>query len=314
MPRSAKTSTSKSSSAKSLATKATSIISDLTMAEIEALLLGAQSKLDDTEATLAAQIRETAVLRDAYHGVQVDLTLARHNYQTAQAAEATAIAEMRHVTQILLEQTSTTDQDAARAEISSLRKQLKTAQDAEAAAIAEMQSMKQELAERANTEGLDAARTELESAYKEVSNLRAQLNTALADTKDIESLRQHVAEQDQRLEIGAREVSDLTALLHQTEAKLLDQSEAGSRDGKDSLDIDLAYGRAAVTALITPPDIERLEQDRLNRAAAALVSSGVFDPEWYLDQYKDVAEANTDPALHFLEFGFTEGRSPRAPE
>lgn len=51
---------------------------------------------------------------------------------------------------------------------------------------------------------------------------------------------------------------------------------------------------------------------RLREAADALRASPVFDEEWYLARYHDVAEAGIDPAQHFIEHGYAEGRAPNA--
>lgn len=39
-------------------------------------------------------------------------------------------------------------------------------------------------------------------------------------------------------------------------------------------------------------------------------ASLIFDPDWYTAQYPDVAAAGIDPAQHFLNTGFSEGRNP----
>jgi hypothetical protein len=49
---------------------------------------------------------------------------------------------------------------------------------------------------------------------------------------------------------------------------------------------------------------------RLRRQAAALRNSGIFDAEWYLRHYADVANAGIDPLRHYVEFGAREGRVP----
>ncbi len=41
-----------------------------------------------------------------------------------------------------------------------------------------------------------------------------------------------------------------------------------------------------------------------------LLDSGLFDPQWYLDRYPDVAAAGVDPLQHWLTFGMLEGRDP----
>lgn len=43
---------------------------------------------------------------------------------------------------------------------------------------------------------------------------------------------------------------------------------------------------------------------------AALKQSELFDPDWYLKQYPDVAIAGVDPALHYVQHGRKEGRLP----
>ncbi|WP_243429657.1 hypothetical protein [Acetobacter sacchari] len=37
-----------------------------------------------------------------------------------------------------------------------------------------------------------------------------------------------------------------------------------------------------------------------------------FDAQWYLDAYPDVNQAGVDPASHYRESGFREGRQPNA--
>ena len=43
---------------------------------------------------------------------------------------------------------------------------------------------------------------------------------------------------------------------------------------------------------------------------AAIRSCEWFDAEWYLASYGDVREAGMDPAEHYCEFGWREGRNP----
>lgn len=41
-----------------------------------------------------------------------------------------------------------------------------------------------------------------------------------------------------------------------------------------------------------------------------LIATGLFDAEWYLQQYPDVAAAKLDPLNHWLQFGVADGRNP----
>jgi len=51
---------------------------------------------------------------------------------------------------------------------------------------------------------------------------------------------------------------------------------------------------------------------RLVRDISALKRSGLFDAEWYLNTYTDVAAAKADPLRHYVQFGAAEGRKPSA--
>jgi hypothetical protein len=49
---------------------------------------------------------------------------------------------------------------------------------------------------------------------------------------------------------------------------------------------------------------------RRRREMMELLHSGLFDPRWYLESYTDVRESGVDPARHYLESGWREGRDP----
>src|SRR5262249_39882370 len=44
--------------------------------------------------------------------------------------------------------------------------------------------------------------------------------------------------------------------------------------------------------------------------AELLAASPLFDADWYLRSYPDVAAAGVDPAIHYLSSGAAEGRDP----
>lgn len=48
------------------------------------------------------------------------------------------------------------------------------------------------------------------------------------------------------------------------------------------------------------------------RHRKTISSSGLFDRNWYLDQYSDVRIAGIDPVSHYLDYGAKEGRNPSA--
>ena len=64
-------------------------------------------------------------------------------------------------------------------------------------------------------------------------------------------------------------------------------------------------------------------RDRIRRPAGAksrreaqqaelVLASGLFDPAWYLETYRDVRDAGFDPATHYLRHGWKEDRNPSA--
>jgi hypothetical protein len=57
------------------------------------------------------------------------------------------------------------------------------------------------------------------------------------------------------------------------------------------------------------PKLRKAKGD-LARALQLLSDSDLFEPGWYLQQYPDVAASGADPARHYLEFGWQEGRNP----
>lgn len=44
--------------------------------------------------------------------------------------------------------------------------------------------------------------------------------------------------------------------------------------------------------------------------AVAIIESGLFDASWYITTYADVAAAPIEPLLHFMRYGWREGRDP----
>lgn len=56
----------------------------------------------------------------------------------------------------------------------------------------------------------------------------------------------------------------------------------------------------------------RQARKKIKRDHKLITQSELFDHDWYLKQYSDVAKANIDPLTHYLEVGAGEGRNPSA--
>lgn len=335
-PSTARSSATKTSSPKPRAARATAKINAkapaLKKAEVKAMLLSAQKKLYDAETTLEAHSSELEILRaqtseqqaeltqlrDGKYDSQVDVALAHHKRDAARDAAETAITEIHHLTQLLaaservrtqVQPNETTleavqkqcDEAHARAETATAQAQQLTQllKDAKTAHAQLQDDLMTTQTQQTDTSALDAMRKELEA-------MRAKVSAAEAAVQETPALRQRIAEQDDKLQSMTWEMTDLTELLEQTETK--------QHTDQRLLELNVTAGRAAVAALITPPGTDRMDADRLAIAAAAFAASGAFDAEWYLAINTDIAESGVDPVLHFLEYGFAEGRAPRSSE
>ncbi|GAB2581101.1 hypothetical protein [Nitrincola alkalisediminis] len=49
---------------------------------------------------------------------------------------------------------------------------------------------------------------------------------------------------------------------------------------------------------------------KLHKARKRIEASGLFDPQWYLQEYPDVSASGMHPLVHYIKFGVKEGRSP----
>lgn len=300
-------------------------------AEISAMLISAQKKLMDAENALVASEKKSAVLneslrrleaetaefQDAHYDREVDVRLLSNKFDESQVRSETAVTELRHLTRLLASAESQIQ------ELTRVEDERNTGIAERDAVIAERDAVTAErdavIAERdgvaaerdaaiAERDGVVEQRgsviLERDKALTEVKLLRASLSKAQDENSKLIPLEQRAVDSEQALERRTREVADLTLLLEETEDLYVSQ--------KLLLENSLMTGQTVAMALILPPDTERLDSERLNRAAVELVAKGIIDPDWYLQNNDDVAENNLDPALHFLEYGYPEGRAPRA--
>ncbi|QSR89625.1 glycosyltransferase [Methylacidiphilum caldifontis] len=52
------------------------------------------------------------------------------------------------------------------------------------------------------------------------------------------------------------------------------------------------------------------EVDPVKATAIRLIESGLFDPGYYWSSYPDVEQSQLDPLLHYIQYGWKEGRNP----
>ena len=68
--------------------------------------------------------------------------------------------------------------------------------------------------------------------------------------------------------------------------------------------------RALLWDFITSPRKTINHYREIQKDVALINSSSLFDKNWYLSRYPDIAKEKIDPARHYLQFGGFEGRDP----
>ncbi|MDS0860105.1 hypothetical protein NUV25_20575 [Burkholderia pseudomultivorans] len=111
-----------------------------------------------------------------------------------------------------------------------------------------------------------------------------------------------------------RELGQLTRLLEEKERELA----ARERDvllyqkRLEKIKGTLSWKITAPLRKFEFPFFDGAQNKELKRRRRIIAKSGLFDAEWYLQEYPDVAESGQDPILHYLIFGAKEGRRPSA--
>jgi glycosyltransferase involved in cell wall biosynthesis len=140
----------------------------------------------------------------------------------------------------------------------------------------------------------------------------------------IDQLRQDVASADSRVD-GLRDSQDeLLKRIEGLQAQLEIQRHTSLRRRLQRIlrrvrpiakpvERALRTGRDLTIGLFTFRWLRMSRHDlRLPLYKKRLLATGLFDPQWYLEQNPDVAAAGVDPLEHWLKHGVSEGRNPNA--
>jgi len=183
------------------------------------------------------------------------------------------------------------------------------------------------------TRDLDAARLFLHESQSEVQRLAGELDGAGASLNEKQLAIQRLTGELDRAHLRAEK------------ADVLLQGARSESDGRASRIVELSNElRTATDERVRLQQQARLEMRSLQqqlvdaeamlaraegklrrgsiwtrlfaasprRAEGELMASGLFDPEWYLRQYPDVAETGRSPAEHYLEEGYFRGYRPNS--
>ena len=176
---------------------------------------------------------------------------------------------------------------------------------------AELDGSKKKLAE------LQQRASQAEQDRQNTSQDNTQLRTRIATLEnDLGKARKNAQEQSQENELLLLQLHQVQDVL---ETYFLKYQELPAAKPENTT-TPVATQLKPVDNANAPPDrkfglmqtyLEKHKSARkLKRQVVLIQHSGLFDTQWYLKEYADVAKSGIDPIKHYLKFGADEGRDP----
>jgi FkbM family methyltransferase len=174
--------------------------------------------------------------------------------------------------------------------------------------VAEAEQQRQQIFHTERALESDRAHSEAET------DLRKMILAARMDVESLERAKMHLEVEKARIEASpiwraserARKIAAgllgklVSHTKHNAVATQIALKEPKERDPPDSTVEDDANHISEGAAIDDGHELEKQE----------ILKSGLFDGEYYLSTYADVASANVDPLSHFISYGWKEGRNP----
>lgn len=141
--------------------------------------------------------------------------------------------------------------------------------------------------------------TGLETRFQEIARLTQMFDRLQEEKKRSEAeraeLQNTLLEMTQNLEVSEEGLQAIARQLARNAAKTIGQKRKSD---------------AFASKFLFRWNGKNKRQRVLEKRVALLHSSGLFDADWYLQRYPDVAAKNAEPAAHYLKFGASENRDP----
>jgi hypothetical protein len=157
---------------------------------------------------------------------------------------------------------------------------------------------------------LNQTKTKLKELEKRAKPREAELGQAKAKLKlretELSQAKTKLKELEKRAKLRETELDQAKAKLKEREAEL--EQERSTRLWKVVRKSVLAAGKSI--GIAKKWGKRGTEQETLRRHVELLTASELFDGNWYLAAYPDVAASGMDPAQHYLRYGAAEGRNP----
>ncbi|WP_146121602.1 hypothetical protein [Burkholderia multivorans] len=116
------------------------------------------------------------------------------------------------------------------------------------------------------------------------------------------------------LSLRFSEIGRLVQLLEEREREMVKKEQDIDRYKRklEKMKETVSWKITAPLRKLEVPFFGGARDKELRRSRKVIERSGLFDADWYLREYPDVAASGQDPIMHYLVFGAKEGRRPSA--
>lgn len=142
-------------------------------------------------------------------------------------------------------------------------------------------------------------------------DLREQKNNVAERFRELAILAKMLVERDQNVKRMQNERQELESRVAQLENELRHERDR-HKFAAQVYEAKFDRTHKRLSWQITAPfrRVAEMVRGRQSHIRRVIEGSGLFDRNWYLANYQDVAEAGLDPLDHYLRFGAREGRDP----
>lgn len=285
----------------------------------------ARAELADARAQIGALGEENEAARLRAGGLEEELEAARMEVEELRRDQEALRLQMAGLRKELLEENEAARLrgDGLEAELEVARMEVKKLRGDQEASRLQVDGLRNELLRatervRELNDLQDALRTDVAAAGEREAALESRLRDADEQLRAATTL---AARLEQEVDVRYHELTELTRLLLKRESDL-ERTQADAAEAQRQLagtNERLSKIMASRSWRATRPlrYLGRLlsgqvgEPGRDREHAITLVSqSGLFDADWYLGEYPDVAQGGVSPLEHFMRFGAFESRNP----
>ncbi|MDI6026613.1 class I SAM-dependent methyltransferase [Corticibacterium sp. UT-5YL-CI-8] len=163
---------------------------------------------------------------------------------------------------------------------------------------------------QAQLDEINALKSEIEETRSITSELREAKEKATTENGRLEG---KLKERFEEIATLTRMISDNQSESRRNAARLEAQARQSAAKLKHLQIVAAKEMGNAVSSLLDGGQWRFMPgKMRLKRQLELVRKSGLFDADWYLGHYEDVAQAGIDPLLHYVVFGAKEGREPNS--